>query len=250
MRTLILGDIHANIEALDAVLSAADGLRIDRTVLLGDLVGYNAAPNEVLRRLHTLSPTLSVRGNHDKACAGLDNPATFNPIARAAILWTRGQLSPEALTGLAKLPKGPLMLGPVVEICHGAPFDEDFYVQDELDARRALESVSAPVCLNAHTHVPAVFRTRGLSVREDTPYETADGEVRIVAWPLHGHLLVNVGSVGQPRDGIPQAAFGVLDDNTGTIELRRVEYDVAAAQRRIIDAGLPVLLAERLALGV
>jgi diadenosine tetraphosphatase ApaH/serine/threonine PP2A family protein phosphatase len=246
MRTLILADIHSNIEALDAVLGATSGLRIDRAILLGDLVGYNAAPTQVLRRLQTLAPILTVRGNHDKVCAGLESTASFNPVARRAIEWTRQQLSPAALTRLAELPMGPLLLSDAVEICHGAPFDEDFYVQDALDARRAIESASTPVCLNAHTHVPAVYRTRGLSVRDDTPHD--DG-TSIVGWPQKGHLLINVGSVGQPRDGDPRAAFGVLDEGAGTIELRRVEYDLVAAQRRILEAGLPAFLADRLALG-
>ncbi len=247
MRTLILADVHSNIEALDAVLMATSGLRIDRAILLGDLVGYNAAPVEVLQRLRTLAPVLMVRGNHDKACAGLENMALFNPLARLAIEWTRDRLSPAALTRLAELPQGPLALSAAVEICHGAPFDEDFYVQDALDARRAIESASTPVCLNAHTHVPAVFRTHGFSVRDETTHE--DGAF-IVAWPKKGHLLVNVGSVGQPRDGDPRAAFGVLDEGAGTVELRRVEYDIPAAQLRILEAGLPVPLAKRLERGL
>lgn len=145
------------------------------------------------------------------------------------------------------MPKGPLTLSPSVELCHGAPFYEDFYVQDALDARRAIESASTPVCLNAHTHVPAVFRTHGLSVRDQSPLENG---AFIVAWPAKGHLLVNVGSVGQPRDGDPRAAFGVLDEGAGTVELRRVEYDVVAAQQRIFDAGLPLALANRLEVGM
>ena len=249
MRTLVLADIHSNIEALDAVLFAAATLSVDRTVLLGDLVGYNAAPQQVLRRLETLAPALSVRGNHDKVCAGLEPAVVFSPIAREAIEWTRKQLAPALLTRLAELPKGPRLLNETVELCHGAPFDEDFYVQDALDARRALESVSARICLFGHTHVPAVYRTAGFSVRDETPFEMEIPAVAIVPWPSRGRVLINVGSVGQPRDGDPRAAFGVLDEGAGTIELRRVEYDVAAAQRRIIDAGLPIFLAERLETG-
>ncbi len=246
MRTLVLADIHSNIDALDAVLIATTGLRIDRAVVLGDLVGYNAAPVEVLRRIAALAPVLTVRGNHDKVCAGLETAMTFNPIARHAIEWTREQLPPDALTYLAGLPQGPLPLGDRVEACHGTPFDEDFYVQDILDASLALEFASAPLCLNAHTHVTAVFRTHGLSVRDETPDVQ---ELSIVEWPQDGRLLVNVGSVGQPRDGDPRAAFGVLDEGAGTIELRRTEYDVRAAQERLFQAGLPPFLAERLGVG-
>jgi len=250
MRTLVLADIHSNIDALDAVLMAASALRVDRTVVLGDIVGYNAAPREVLRRLDSLAPVLTVRGNHDKVCAGLEPAAAFSPLAREAIEWTRRQLSPPFLTRLAELPRGPLMLGERVELCHGAPFDEDFYVQDALDARRALESTAARLCLNGHTHVPAVYRTAGLSVRDETPLDLEIPELVVVAWPQQGRMLINVGSVGQPRDGDPRAAFGVLDEGAGTMELRRVVYNIAAAQRRIIDAGLPAFLAERLERGL
>lgn len=250
MRTLILADIHSNIDALDAVLFAAATLRVDRTVVLGDLIGYNAAPRQVLRRLETLAPVLTVRGNHDKVCAGLEPAAVFSPLAREAIDWTRRQLPPPLLTRLAELPKGPLMLGDTIELCHGAPFDEDFYVQDLLDARRALESAAGRICLNAHTHVPSVYRTVGLSVRDETPFDLEVAELSVIRLPNKGRMLMNVGSVGQPRDGDPRAAFGVLDEGAGTLELRRVEYDITSAQRKIIEAGLPEFLAERLERGL
>ncbi len=249
MRTLILADIHSNIEALDAVLFAAATMRVDRAVILGDIVGYNGAPKEVLRRLETLAPVMTVRGNHDKVCAGLEPAVAFSPLAREAIEWTRRELAPPFLTRLAELPRGPLQLSDTIELCHGAPFDEDFYVQDTLDARRALESATARICLNGHTHVPAVYRTVGFSVRDATPFDMQVPAVAIVAWPQKGRLLVNVGSVGQPRDGDARAAFGVLDESNGTVELRRVEYNIEGAQRRIIDAGLPAFLAERLERG-
>jgi diadenosine tetraphosphatase ApaH/serine/threonine PP2A family protein phosphatase len=246
MRTLILADIHSNIDALDAILLASATLRIDRAMVLGDLVGYNGAPMEVLRRLESLAPILTIRGNHDKVCAGLEPADMFHPIARDAIAWTRAQLSPAALARLAELPQGPKLLDDTVEACHGAPFDEDFYVHDALDATRAIESTSAPICLNAHTHVPAVFRTHGFLVRDETP---SHGDPWIVPWPDRGRLLVNVGSAGQPRDGDPRAAFGVLDEGAGTIEVRRTAYDIGAAQVRILNAGLPPFLAARLAVG-
>ena len=123
-------------------------------------------------------------------------------------------------------------------------------MQDALDARRALESASVRICLNGHTHVPAVFRTVGLSVRDETPLEFEVTELTVVPWPNKGRMLMNVGSVGQPRDGDPRAAYGVLDQGAGTLELRRVEYDITSAQRKIIEAGLPLFLAERLERGL
>lgn len=247
MRSLILADIHANIDALDAVLRAAEKLRIDRVLLLGDLVGYNGSPVAVLHRLDTLAPAASIRGNHDKVCAGLEPATAFHPLAREAIEWTRHQLSPAELTRLAALPEGPLCLGDSLEICHGAAFDEDFYVTDAMDARRALESAGALICLFGHTHVPSVFVTRGFAVREEW---LRDDELQVVALPSAGRMLANVGSVGQPRDGDSRAAFGVLDEGAGTLELRRVTYDVPAAQARIIEAGLPAALADRLQRGL
>jgi diadenosine tetraphosphatase ApaH/serine/threonine PP2A family protein phosphatase len=246
MRSLVLADIHANIDALDAVLAAAEGLRIDQVILLGDLVGYNASPAAVLRRIESLDPTISVRGNHDKVCAGLESAFSFQPLARQAIEWTRRQLSPADLTTLAALPQGPLLVSDTTEICHGAPFDEDFYVMNSMDARRALEAMTVPLCLFGHTHVPSVFVTHGFAVRQEW---LRPDSVQMIPWPAEGRALVNVGAVGQPRDGDPRAAFGVLDDGARTIELRRVTYDVAAAQRRILDAGLPASNAERLASG-
>jgi diadenosine tetraphosphatase ApaH/serine/threonine PP2A family protein phosphatase len=245
MRSLVLADIHANIDALDAVLQAAETLHVDRVLLLGDLVGYNAAPVEVLRRLDTLAPAASIRGNHDKVCAGLAPVTAFNDVARLAIEWTRTQLSPADLTQLGALPRGPVWVDNAVELCHGAPFDEDFYVLDALDAREALEAASTRLCLHGHTHVPRVFMTQGMAVGE---YLLQGDAVQVVPLPRGGRVLVNVGSVGQPRDGDARAAFGVLD-SAGTIELHRVLYDVAAAQRRIVEAGLPAVLAGRLSQG-
>jgi diadenosine tetraphosphatase ApaH/serine/threonine PP2A family protein phosphatase len=246
VRSLILADIHANIDALEAVLQEADGLRVDRVLLLGDLVGYNAAPVQVLRRLDSVAASASIRGNHDKVCAGLEPSTAFNEVAREAIEWTRRQLSPADLTFLAALPPGPVSAGPSLEICHGAPFDEDFYVMDAIDAHEALESAGGRICLYGHTHVPSLFTTEGLAVREHLLLGDA---VQIVELPARGRVLANVGSAGQPRDGNPAAAFGVLDDRAGTLEYRRVVYDVATAQRRIIDAGLPAHLAQRLGQG-
>jgi len=242
MRYLIISDIHANLEALDAVLAAAGPA--DGVLMLGDVVGYGAAPNEVVDRLRELPGMVSIRGNHDKVAAGLEAAGTFNHLARQAIVWTAQALTPENRDWVAALPKGPVAVTGDIEICHGAPFDEDAYTFDDLDASRALSAAAGDWCFYGHTHVPAVFRLHD-GVHALTP---PHGERHLLTF-AEGRYLVNCGAVGQPRDGDPRAAFGLLDTTDRTLEVRRVPYDVASAQQRIRDAGLPGMLADRLARG-
>jgi diadenosine tetraphosphatase ApaH/serine/threonine PP2A family protein phosphatase len=245
MRVLILSDIHSNIEALDAVLAdAADAYTA--SMCLGDIVGYGASPTEVIARLVSLRPQWMIRGNHDRVCAGLTHAATFSPTARTAIEWTRAQLTPDQLTWLAGLPTGPVVVDEMTMMCHGAPQDEDFYLLDSADARLAFSAQSSAVCLHGHTHAQTVFRLRGHAVYDETPSRRPRWSVSI---DRESRYLINPGSVGQPRDGDPRAAYAILDVAAGVIELRRVAYDVASAQRRILDAGLPASLARRLATG-
>jgi diadenosine tetraphosphatase ApaH/serine/threonine PP2A family protein phosphatase len=243
MRYLILSDVHANLEALDAVL--AEGAECDATLVLGDLVGYGADPNAVIERIRSLPAATIVRGNHDKVGAGLENVESFNHLARYAIAWTATTLTAPNREWLAALQEGPVTIDGFVEICHGSPFDEDVYIFDDLDARRAIRATRRPLCLFGHTHVPAIFRfdddlealgpPRGprfrLTMDEDAKY------------------LANCGAVGQPRDGDPRAAFGILDTEARTLTVMRVAYDVASAQAKIVLAGLPEVLAHRLAVG-
>jgi len=246
MRYLVVSDIHGNIEALDAVLAAVDPASYDATLVLGDLVGYGADPNAVIDRVRGLSPLATIRGNHDKVAAGMEDPEGFNAIARSAVSWTMLELSPENAAYLAALQQGPHVVDDLIEICHGTPYDEDAYVFDELDALRALESATRRVCLFGHTHIPVVFtRTRnGLEV------ETPDGDP---AWVVmiadDRRYLINPGSVGQPRDGDPRAAFAIVDTTARRAELRRVEYPIQATQQKVLRAGLPDVLARRLAVG-
>jgi diadenosine tetraphosphatase ApaH/serine/threonine PP2A family protein phosphatase len=247
MRFLILSDIHANVDAFDAVLAAAPREAWDRALVLGDLVGYGAAPNAVIERVLALEPLAVIRGNHDKAACRLADASDFNHVARAAAMWTAATLTAENRMYLERLPQGPRSIDDTLEICHGAPFDEDHYVFDLNDASRALDSAARPVCLFGHTHLPVVYRrTDGadagmaLRVEDDALELSLSGEAR---------YLVNPGSVGQPRDGDPRAAFGILDTELRVMTLRRVDYAVDAAQKRIFDAGLPASLAHRLALG-
>lgn len=245
MRFLILSDIHANVDAFDAVLEAAPRTSWDRVLVLGDLVGYGADPNAVIDRLRGLPDMRIIRGNHDKVGAGLEDADGFNPVARQAIAWTAAALAPDRRAWLAGLPAGPLLVDAFVEICHGSPFDEDLYVFDELDASRAVKASQRPLCLFGHTHVPAAFTIDG-RLKSFGPWRGERFELTLDA---NLQYLVNCGAVGQPRDGDPRAAFGMVDTVEATVSICRVPYDVATAQRKIVAAGLPDLLAHRLALG-
>ena len=243
MRYLVISDIHANLEALDAVLAAAG--RFDHALVLGDLVGYGADPNPVIDRVRSLPHATFIRGNHDKVGAGLESTEGFNYLARQAIAWTTASLSPERRDWLAALEKGPVVIDPLVEICHGAPFDEDVYIFDDLDAMRAFRCARRPLCLFGHTHVAAAFQLvdgkRAVAGLRSTRIELPQRD--------DTSFLVNCGAVGQPRDGDPRAAYGILDTDARVLTLERVEYDVAGAQAKIIGAGLPDVLAQRLAVG-
>ena len=183
MRYLVITDIHANLEALDACLSSAASHGYDRTLVLGDLVGYGPDPNEVIARIQSLRPAAMIRGNHDKVACGLEQPDGFNAVARKAALWTFDVLTPEHRTWLAALPKGPVVVDETIEICHGSPYDEDAYVFDELDAVRALKMSTRPLCLFGHTHYPVTFAL-------------ADGRVDTIGGPhsLDGPLVLQDGA--------------------------------------------------------
>ena len=246
MRYLIISDIHANIDALEAVLAAAPADTWDRVLVLGDLVGYGAEPNAVIERVRALDPLMVIRGNHDKAASGIDDGSSFNYVAKLSAQWTSEALSPEHLEYLRALPQGPVTIDETVEICHGAPFDEDHYIFDSDDAARALDAASRPLCLFGHTHLPVVFRRHPALFDGFMPEGPDDATLEVIAGI---NYLVNVGSVGQPRDGDPRAAFGIYDSEESTVVLRRVGYPVEIAQRRILSAGLPSSLANRLAIG-
>ncbi len=244
MRYLILSDLHANLEATTAVIETAATLAADRTLVLGDLVGYGPNPNEVVDLVRALPDALVIRGNHDRVAVGGAGEYAFNAHARDAIRWTRAQFSPDTLAWLEALPQGPVTVDEDVEICHGAPHDEDAYLFGVADAALAADSAHRRILLFGHTHVTALYAA------------AADGEVRAVNpagsapfdIPLGGaaRWLINVGSVGQPRDGDWRAAFGLLDTTAGTCTCHRVAYDAATTRARMRAAGLPALLIARI----
>ena len=149
MRSLILSDIHSNIEALDAVLDVVPRDTYDQLLVLGDLVGYGASPNEVVDRIYDLEPDVLIRGNHDKVASGVESPHQFNQVAAEAATWTLDRLTDANRERLASLPAGPAAVDEIIEVCHGTPFDEDVYVFDEDDARKALAAASRRVCFSA-----------------------------------------------------------------------------------------------------
>ncbi|MCC7175553.1 MAG: metallophosphoesterase family protein [Bryobacterales bacterium] len=245
MRFLIISDLHANWEALQAVLEDAEG-RYDRILCAGDLVDYGADPNAVVDWARRTAPLL-VRGNHDKVCAGLEDMEWFNPAARISAAWTLETLWPANLEYLRSLPKGPL---PVhgFQILHGSPLDEDEYLINVHDARQVLPFLHCSLSFFGHTHLQGGFISHDGGF-EPVPAVPASQDERVLEIPGGRQCLINPGSVGQPRDGDPRAAYVLYSEEERLLRYRRVPYDVAAAQRKIRAAGLPARLANRLAQG-
>ena len=250
MRILLLSDIHANLEALDACLAAAPAH--DMIVNLGDIVGYGASPNEVTERSRELGKVF-VRGNHDKAATGLMDLEDFNPMASAAALWTREQLTAENLQWLRELPHGPAFLPdhPHIQIVHGSPIDEDEYVVSLGDALAPLITLNTPLTFFGHTHLQGGFFANGSSADGFRPEYRTVGQAESVPLQLkdEARYLINPGSVGQPRDGDWRAAFALYDTEENVVHFHRTPYNLKAAQDRIFDAKLPSRLATRLAAG-
>jgi len=246
MRILILSDLHSNATALDAVLETVKD-RWDTSVCLGDVVGYGPDPNYVTERLREMG-TKTIRGNHDKAVTGLMATEDFNPVAKAAVDWTHAELNPENLAWLTDLPKGPLETDGIVLI-HGAFEDEDEYVFTPEQALDGLLDSTAAVTFFGHTHHQGGFSYHDaqLEVLQIRPRATE------LFAPLRTEparrFLLNPGSIGQPRDGDPRAAFAVADLEHHIVEFWRVPYEVAAVQKRMRAAHLPEPLVQRLVVG-
>ncbi len=246
MRYLVISDIHANLEAYETVMAAAAPLGYEKVLVLGDLVGYGADPNAICDRIRALKPHALIRGNHDKVGSGVEHPEGFNAVARSAIRWTHDVLTESNRAWLAALPAGPLAVDDFIEICHGTPFDEDAYVFDDLDALRAMHAARRPLCLFGHTHIQVGHYLS----RDQFGLSTVDGQRPLtISLDEANRYLINPGSVGQPRDGDPRAGFAIADTAAREVTIYRVEYAVAKAQARILEEGLPDVLAQRLALG-
>jgi len=245
VRYLILSDIHANWEALEAILADAGGA-YDQVLCCGDLVGYGADPNAATAWVRSHAH-LVVRGNHDKAAVGSPDLEWFNPAAREAILWTQRELTPVNAGYLRSLPQGPLRVDRF-QILHGSPLDEDEYLVTTEDAARLRGYLAAPVSFFGHTHVQGGFLIHGHGTQWIEP--VAEGQ-HTREFPLSDNYaaLINPGSVGQPRDGDPRAAYAIYDADDRLVLYKRSAYNVHEAQRKILAAGLPETLAARLAVG-
>jgi diadenosine tetraphosphatase ApaH/serine/threonine PP2A family protein phosphatase len=242
MRLAVISDIHANLEALDAVLRRARELGVTDYACLGDVVGYGADPRACVDRVRALPLLAAIRGNHDTMVATGEIDRYTNQRAALAVAWTRETLPPEHIAWLGGLPLERIV-SPRLSLVHDSPADPGSwrYITDETNSAAEFAGQSTSLCFYGHTHQPLALR-RGsgrLPFTEDEPLRLDPA----------GIYLVNVGSVGQPRDGDPRASFGIFDDDRGVIELQRVEYDIAGAQAKIRAAGLPEVLAERLQCG-
>jgi len=240
IRYAILSDIHANLEGLQAVLKDAQEQKCTHYVCLGDVVGYGPNPKECLELVMGLNcPT--VMGNHDEYCASTLDLTGFNAMAAEGIRWTRQQLSADDKAWLRDLKYVRHVESfTIVHATLDLP-EKWAYVFDKLAAAASFNYQHTPVCFNGHTHVPIAF-VRGPSGLQGGLYS----KIRI---EVGRKYFINVGSIGQPRDRNPKSAYVIFDLMTNLIELRRVEYDIAATQRKIRAAGLPESLAERLAQG-
>ncbi len=243
MRYVIFSDVHANLEALERVLAHAARAQPDAYVCLGDVVGYGPNPNECVARVRDLGAG-TVAGNHDRAAVGAVDLGRFSPVARAAIEWTQGALDPAARAWLAALPLRRDVGGCLA--VHGSPRDPiEEYLLDLPGALANFAAEPFACCFVGHTHVPGAFALE------------PDGRVGATELPPGSAVrlrpevryLINVGSVGQPRDGDPRASYLVFDDRAATVTLRRVPYALEKTQAKIAAVALPPLLAERLAIG-
>ena len=240
MRYAIFSDIHSNLEGFNAVLGAFSKESIDSYLCAGDIVGYGADPEKCIERFKKLSG-VSVLGNHDAAVVGLRELEHFNPAAGESVLWTQNVLGAENKSFLSSLEY--IYENEDLVLVHGSlDTPEQFsYLLDKFLSIRTFELMKAPVCFVGHSHIPAVFiqDEAGISISDKLKVNVLSGK----------KYIVNVGSVGQPRDHNPEAAYCIYDTDSGLIEIKRIEYNIKKAQDKIIQAGLPVFLSNRLSEG-
>lgn len=242
MRTLIISDIHANLNALEAVLDAAEPF--DRVWCLGDVVGYGPDPNECIERLRDLPELECVKGNHDAAIIGEIDMAAFNYEAQASLDWLARVIKPRNYAWLDSLGER-IVLGETT-LVHGSPRNPVWeYIMDIETAQINMNGFETDVCLIGHTHIPCIFQLEDVRTQDVGWYLLLPGNI----FYIDRKAIINPGSVGQPRDHDPRAAFMIYDDELGQWSFHRVTYDIESVQKRIRAAGLPHHHASRLAQG-
>jgi len=239
LKCAIFGDVHANYDALEVVLADIEAQKPDAVYCTGDIIGYGAEPARCMEAVEALGCPI-VAGNHEYAVIGKTDVSYFNPEALEGVMWTRAHLTEEEILAIRRM---ELTLS--VEaglLVHSTPADpEEFgYIFTLPDALRAFGVMEVPVCFVGHSHIPITFWLDNGVQYDTSPRIDLSGAEK---------AIVNVGSVGQPRDRNPQAAYGLYDTETRVVEIRRLDYDVEAAARKILDAGLPETNAYRIALG-
>lgn len=241
MRYAIFGDIHGNLEALDAVLEVLEKEKPDHYICVGDIVGYGADPNECIKKIRALKNCTAVAGNHDYAAAGILNVGFFNEYAREAISWTIQQLSADETDFLQRLKLVNRFNN--ITIVHSTLYMPEVfgYIQTSYDLQMSFMKMETPICFIGHSHVPVIF-----SLSRETISLLPEPVVQIDS---ADKTLVNIGSVGQSRDGNPQACYSIYDEDKGTLYMRRVGYTIEKTIDKINRVGLPEILGERLRCG-
>ncbi len=236
MKIAIISDIHSNLQALNVCLDYIENSKgIEYTAVLGDIVGYGANPSECISIVREKT-AFSILGNHDSAAAGTIDISYFNSAAREAVLWTSGQLGVDELEYLKSLPF--LESRDDIFFVHSSPGKPEAwkYVFYSDDLSGEFSNFSEKVCFIGHSHIAGIYRKKGILTHTDGPVELDPAE----------KYIINVGSVGQPRDGDPRSSFGIYDTEENTVEIVRLEYNITEARQSIIDKGLPDYLGERL----
>jgi diadenosine tetraphosphatase ApaH/serine/threonine PP2A family protein phosphatase len=241
MKVALLSDIHSNLEAFQAVQASIAAYQAEEIIFLGDIIGYGADPNECIALLRNLAGC-SIAGNHDFAAVEKTDIENFNPLAREAIVWTQKKLDRENARFLSSLPLHAARHG--FYCVHSTPMHPQLwdYIVSLADAGVSFDNFTGPLCFVGHSHHPAIFI-------EDSSGKRSTAASSAVTLKNDYRYIINIGSVGQPRDGNPLASYGLYDTEIKKYCLIRVAYDIAAAQQKIVDAGLPPFLAARLEIG-
>lgn len=245
MKYLIFSDIHSNLEAFKKLLTVIKTKKIDKLVFLGDLVGYGPNPNEVIDLFRELDNVYCIRGNHDKVIAELESSSLFNPVAAVSAEWSKSHISEQNRKYLKKIAKGPEVVDHFITICHGSTFDEDYYIFSMFDALESFKFMDTTVGFFGHTHFPIVYLLRNEKI-DVVPLKNKTK----IKLDSNTKYFINPGSIGQPRDKNPNSSYIIFDSSKREINFVRFSYNFKKTQKKIISAGLPDTLANRLESGI